>query len=337
MQYTTTDLGSNRKLFENATIVPLGDAWELKGIPQMGRSAYEPFKNVLAALGGTWNGKTHLFYRDPTASIEEMLTVGKVPQINPFSLFETPDDTVSELLDLIDMRHCDDPFTANWRILEPNAGRGAIARQIRERLPLAQIDCIEIDPINREILEAQGFNVIGHDFLEMELEGNYHYVVMNPPFNRDEYVKHITKAYGLLGHNGRFGAIAPEGMLYKGNKASKAFRNLVAERGSLDKIGNPFLTTDVKCVQIKMEAMNQEQLARLWSPKHGYPSWFHYELMLYLDNEPIWHERHNPRNVGAVVDSLVSQFLREGTLVYYDEALRDFAISEYLKEKEAVA
>jgi hypothetical protein len=336
MQYSTALPSSVELLLSTAEIVKNGDVWELTGMPQVSRTVYESFKKVLEALGGSWNGKTHLFYRDPTAAIQEVLQVGKMPALNPYSLFETPDPIVTELLDYIGIHHETDP-TFQWRILEPSAGKGAIARQIRDRLPHAQIDCLEIDPINREILEAQGFNVIGEDFLSAELEGGYHFIAMNPPFNGREYIKHIQKAKGLLGLNGMLGVIAPQGMMTDSTKAGIAFRNQVAELGECESIGSPFEFTKTACVLLKMRNLPPDELERQWSRINGYPSWPAYELMLHLDNEPAWHELQSKnvrdrQTIGDLADSLVNQFLREGMLLYYTEALKEYAINAFIDD-----
>jgi hypothetical protein len=334
MQYTSTALPSSVELlFSTAEIVKNGDVWELTGMPQVSRTIYESFKKVLEALGGSWNGKTHLFYRDPTAAIQEMLQVGKMPALNPYSLFETPEQNVTELLDYIDMHHETDP-TLQWRILEPSAGKGAIARQIRDRLPHAQIDCLEIDPINREILEAQGFNVIGEDFLSAELEGDYHFVVMNPPFKGIEYQKHIKKAFSLVKEGGMVGAIAPKGSLgFHMHQAKDTFSNFVAERGDAEDIGSPFQFTNVKCIQIKL-LKSQRLLDEQWAPMGGYPSAHCFNLMVALTCQRTWHSYLSRKvrdrgEVAGMIQSLVTK-VAHTDLVYYEETVREQLIDEYL-------
>jgi hypothetical protein len=330
----SNDLDSSVELlFSTAQIVRNGDRWELTGIPQVSRPVYESFKKVLSALGGSWNGKTHLFYRDPTAAIQEMLQVGKTPEINPYSLFETPDETVTELLDYINMHWCQDP-EFQWRILEPSAGKGRIARQIRDRLPHGGIDCLEIDPINREILEAQGFNVIGEDFLSAELEGDYHFVVMNPPFNGREYIKHIKKAFSLVKEGGMVGAIAPqESLRFHMRRSKDTFGNFVAERGDAEDIGSPFEFTNVKCVQIKL-LKSQRLLDDQWAPMGGYPSAHCFNLMVGLTCQRTWHNYLSRKvrergEVAGIIQSMVAK-VAQNHLVYYDEMVREQLVDEYL-------
>jgi hypothetical protein len=338
MKYTNSALGSNlEQALSSSKIVKHDDTWELVGLPTMSRPNYENFKKVLAALGGSWNGKTHLFWRDPSSAIQELLEVGKMPQINPYSLFETPDCAIDDLFLLLDMPEGE--YDNPWRILEPSAGRGAIARRIRERLPNAQIDCFEIDPVNREALEAQGFNVIGHDFLEADIKGDYHFVVMNPPFERDAYVAHVTKAYSYVARGGKLGAIAPNSLTFGKTKAVTTLRNLIAERGYCEDIGSPFETTKTRCVAFTMNHYDQEDLERVWARKYGYASGILYEVILHLDNEPEWHKamekgQTNREAIGSLADSLVEKYCKDCHLLYWDEKIRNQCIDQFLKHIE---
>jgi hypothetical protein len=338
MIYTNSALGSTlEQILSNAKVVKHDGTWELAELPQIKRPIYESFKKILAAIGGCWNGKTHLFWRDPTAAIQEMLAVGKTPKVNPYSLFETPDCAIDDLFLLLDLPT--DDSLIPWRFLEPSAGRGAIARRIRERLPNAIIDCYEIDPINREVLEAQGFNVLGDDFLAAEIVGDYHFVVMNPPFERDSYTKHIQKAYSLLAPGGKLGAIAPYGLTFGSTKSIKDLRNLIAERGYCEDIGSPFETTKAHCVAFTIDHYGEDELARVWSKTNGYASWHVCHALIHLDNEPMWQdamEREEIRRerIGQLADFLVYKYNKECCLLYWDAKVRNHCIDYFLEQIE---
>lgn len=80
------------------------------------------------------------------------------------------------------------------QVLEPEAGTGVIADEIRKVTP--HVDCIERVYDFRELLELKGHRVIGQDFLLLDPRPQYDAVLMNPPFS-DEY-RHIQHAYGFL-------------------------------------------------------------------------------------------------------------------------------------------
>lgn len=85
-------------------------------------------------------------------------------------------------------------------VLEPSAGKGDLARKAgyrmyqkrmghapydersrKEAITSTDIDCIEIDPTLRAILEGQGFRVVHNDFLTFETQKRYDLILMNPP------------------------------------------------------------------------------------------------------------------------------------------------------------
>lgn len=104
-------------------------------------------------------------------------------------------------------------------VLEPSAGKGDIAQYVAEKLYYsnyrypcydehsrrkavenADIDCIEIDPMLRNVLEGKGFRVIHDDFLGFQTQKQYSLIVMNPPF--DQGAEHLHKAMELAEKGG---------------------------------------------------------------------------------------------------------------------------------------
>jgi hypothetical protein len=74
-----------------------------------------------------------------------------------FDFFPTPTSVAEEMVDTSGIE-------PGMRVLEPSAGMGHIAEQIRAAG--AEPDVIEIGVDRRELLEAKGFNVVGGDFLD---------------------------------------------------------------------------------------------------------------------------------------------------------------------------
>lgn len=87
--------------------------------------------------------------------------------------------------------------------LEPSAGKGDIAEGMRRRLKgkRSQIECVEIDPDLRSVLEGNGFCVVGTDFLAWDGVTRYDLIAMNPPFKDGD--KHLAKALELMKHGGQ--------------------------------------------------------------------------------------------------------------------------------------
>lgn len=139
--------------------------------------------------------------------IERSASVVEVPASS--QLFVSSDEICSRLVDLANISNGD-------RILEPNAGTGAIVRAIRKVAPAAVCDAVEINAELCQHLrnEFAGLNVICSDFLEYwphASEGNYSRIIMNPPFNQGADIKHILHARSLLIPGGVLTAVCLNG------------------------------------------------------------------------------------------------------------------------------
>lgn len=98
------------------------------------------------------------------------------------------------------------------RVLEPSGGDGAMARAVLRACPTARIECVEVLPDNRAKLTAQGFRLIGEDFLAMRPEdvGPFDVVCANPPFGKGRVeIHHVRHMLGFLRPGGRMGVILP--------------------------------------------------------------------------------------------------------------------------------
>lgn len=139
--------------------------------------------------------------------IERSTSVVEVPACS--QLFVSSDEICGRLVDLANISNGD-------RILEPNAGTGAIVRAIRKVAPAAVCDAVEINAELCQHLrnEFEGLNVICSDFLEYwphASEGNYSRIIMNPPFNQGADIKHILHARSLLIPGGVLTAVCLNG------------------------------------------------------------------------------------------------------------------------------
>lgn len=129
------------------------------------------------------------------------------------TFYPTPEDFADELISGYDWNFIQS-------ILEPSAGKGnlafAVAKKLylskkgysiydehsrKEAIDTADVDCIEIDPALRNILEGQGFRVIHDDFLSFQTQKRYDLILMNPPF--DAGAEHLLKAVELQKNGGK--------------------------------------------------------------------------------------------------------------------------------------
>ncbi len=96
-------------------------------------------------------------------------------------------------------------------ILEPSAGSGAIADDLRTRG--YSVDCIEHWHSLREILQAKGHAIVHDDFLTFT--GKYDRIIMNPPFEKCQDVRHVRHAFEQLKPGGRLVAIMSAGVNFR--------------------------------------------------------------------------------------------------------------------------
>ncbi|MBN9400748.1 MAG: strawberry notch C-terminal domain-containing protein ['Candidatus Kapabacteria' thiocyanatum] len=141
--------------------------------------------------------------------------------------YPTPLPIVRTMLDLADIQ-------PGQRILEPSAGEGAIAEQIRARQPDAAVHVVEYDTLLSDVLLLKGFNVTTGDFLTYNRDRALQFdrIVMNPPFDRGIDIKHVYHAYRMLKDGGTLVAIVSGNAIDGSDEANYLFRDFVKERGS---------------------------------------------------------------------------------------------------------
>lgn len=142
--------------------------------------------------------------------------------------FPTPAPVVGMMLARADL-------SPGLKALEPSAGKGDIADALRARG--ADVDVVEIRHTLREILKAKGHRLTGDDFLKYEHADGYDRVVMNPPFERYEYIDHVRRAYELLKPGGRLVSLIPAGITGQTRKP-REFREWIDDAGAtVDPLG----------------------------------------------------------------------------------------------------
>lgn len=159
---------------------------------------------------------------------EDVFETRKTTPAKNFGFFPTPDDVVDRVIHLVAIR-CPEG-EPQPRVLEPSAGTGQLSKATVDKG--ARVDCIEVQAHLAERLKAQGIygRVFHQDFLEMtpQVTGLYDYIVMNPPFDRERDIDHVTHALKFLKEHGCLIAIMSAGIEYRETRKSVAFRELMA-------------------------------------------------------------------------------------------------------------
>jgi len=199
---------------------------------QLDRALYTAVNKVLEILGGKWNrsAKAHVFDCDPSSDLAAAIESGKVEDWKKkYQFYETPVELAERMVGLAELE-------AGHSILEPSAGKGAIARVIWKRMPdSCTLGVIEIYQPNRNALVEQDFYLVGTDFLEFVTDGDlipsYNHIIMNPPFTGLQDVDHVLHAYECLAPGGRIVAIMGESAFFVDYKKAVAFREWFEEVG----------------------------------------------------------------------------------------------------------
>ena len=213
---------------------------------QLPRPLYLEINEALTRLGGKWHGgkvKGHLFDHDPREDLKIMVQTGFLPPKNPLAFFPTPKEIVTRMLQdaVFGLCQIDLADIATPRLLEPSAGRGAIAFAMREYAQACHsqsvVECCEIDEVFATFLRSEGLPVVFDNFLDYHPtdSGRYHAILMNPPFrlpgDPQAYITHISHAWEMLVPSGLLVAIAPSGFTFHKDRQAQQFLALVEEYG----------------------------------------------------------------------------------------------------------
>lgn len=172
---------------------------------QLTKKAYADVKLWIEEAGGKWKGgKVQGFTFDFDADrVVGILRQGKRCNLaQEFQFFETPDETADWLVSLVG------ELRPDMKILEPSAGRGAIVRAVHRACPDVMVDCYELMPENKQrLMNVDGVRLIGDDFTKEEYPDSYDIIVANPPFSKNQDVRHVRQMYAWLKPGGVMAAI----------------------------------------------------------------------------------------------------------------------------------
>lgn len=197
-------------------------------VGQLDRKLYEATNKVLEAAGGKWNrkAKAHLFDGDAAERIDQIILTGEITIPQDFGFFQTQTPVVDRLVELADVQRI-------HTLLEPSAGHGNIAKAFQHA---ALITCYELLPDNVKALEALALDrcvIHQADFLTVTPEPIYDRIIMNPPFAKQDDIKHVMHASQFLAPGGRLVSVMSAGVMFRQDKRTTAFREFVEARGGV--------------------------------------------------------------------------------------------------------
>lgn len=195
---------------------------------QLARPLYMKVNKVLETAGGKWNrsAQAHTFTTDPRETLGLAVEKGAIlDNKKATQAFYTPAAVAALVVTMASVQ--------GKVVLEPSAGHGALALRCVNG-GAAQVVCIELDPVSVRHLQGEGLSALCLDFLTVDPpKCPYDRVVMNPPFTSGQDIAHVTHAFRFLKSGGRLVSIMSPSWETAQNKKAAAFRELVAEHGSI--------------------------------------------------------------------------------------------------------
>jgi len=141
----------------------------------------------------------------PFEDMKEQLKTG-IKAVSAPHLFTTPPTLTQEMADMLNVSN-------GIRILEPSAGTGVLIDAVAPHFP--HITACEINnDLAQSLIHNSQANIVRQcDFLTMELGDAepFDAVIMNPPFDNGQDIKHILHALTMLKEGGQLVAICSGG------------------------------------------------------------------------------------------------------------------------------
>lgn len=203
---------------------------------QLDQKLYTATDKVLRAAGGKWSrsARAHVFDGDASEALEPIILTGQYSRIKQdFGQFDTPAGLARKVIERAGIE-------PGMRVLEPSAGLGNLAV---EAIGVGgHVHTVEIDPrrnasLTLRIARMENCPAASYstgqftDFLTITPDRSYDRIVMNPPFTRQNDIRHVRHAFGFLKPGGRLVAIMSTGILFRPNRLTEEFRTFVTTLG----------------------------------------------------------------------------------------------------------
>lgn len=210
------------------------DEGKVRITKNLDRKTYLAVNKVLDRVGGKWNrkAKVHVFDVDPTSRLNAVIEHGILDPKVKTGYFPTPPKIIERMIELAELEH-------GQFILEPSAGQGHIADEICKEMKIKPEDMMvcEILSENNVFLEEKGYINEG-DFFEFaekckELDIQFDRILMNPPFELQKDLLHVTAAYELLKENGILVSVMSSGVTFRKNKKTQIFHEKILDNAEL--------------------------------------------------------------------------------------------------------
>ena len=195
---------------------------------QFNKKSYAEAKKWIEEAGGSWQGGKVQGFTFPfnAERVFSILREGKRCNLQQdFQFFATPPEVADWLVMLAGGVHEDE------KVLEPSAGTGSIIDAIHRSCPDVIVDCYELMPENKEILaKKDNIRILGDDFTKCDV-AQYDKIIANPPFSKNQDIRHVRRMYECLNPGGVLAAITGPHWEFGSESECKDFRQWLEDNG----------------------------------------------------------------------------------------------------------
>ena len=195
---------------------------------QFNKKSYAEAKKWIEEAGGSWQGGKVQGFTFPfnAERVFSILREGKRCNLQQdFQFFATPPEVADWLVMLAGGVHEDE------KVLEPSAGTGSIIDAIHRSCPDVIVDCYELIPENKEILaKKDNIRILGDDFTKCDV-AQYDKIIANPPFSKNQDIRHVRRMYECLNPGGVLAAITGPHWEFGSESECKDFRQWLEDNG----------------------------------------------------------------------------------------------------------
>lgn len=184
---------------------------------QLDRKDFTTLKSLFQRVGGQWNNTTSEFNfrRNAQGVVNRILDLGP-SSVNKFHLYPSTPKVFDFMKEFTPLEYMGAGSRRALKVLEPSIGFGFLAESLsawfEEEGRVCDINGYDIDPLNVELCRENGFKVQQANFLSVVPEPIYDLVIMNPPFNKSEFVDHVQHASKFLKPDGVLLSVVPVNM-----------------------------------------------------------------------------------------------------------------------------
>ena len=153
---------------------------------------FSRLKKDIINIGGKYKRNGFDFPFDCHELITELQKNGYINKKKENQFFATPAKLAQRMVYLAGIE-------PGMSVFEPSAGHGAILEQVNEICPGADLFYCEIEPTSQQVLSQLSIGeCIGEDFTKLGPDKLFDIIIANPPFTKNQDVKHLRKMFDHL-------------------------------------------------------------------------------------------------------------------------------------------